>query len=153
MQGRATVSSPLSEHTHPHTYPAWTCSYRRASSGRWRATPGWPRTWTPRRRGRGCGTWPECLGVRSEGSTTSGPSTQLHSDGEDTTGNSEVPSKRPLASSSTGVDLTASAKELLTFGWLIPDILSDGNVLYLQPSKRRSNTTHLPQKCLFLGQP
>lgn len=48
-----------------NTHPEWTCSYRQASSGRWGAQPGWPRTWRLRRRGRGCGTWPECPGVCS----------------------------------------------------------------------------------------
>lgn len=56
--------------THQPTYPVWTCSCRRASSGRWRATPGWLRTSRPRRTGTGCGTWPECLGGRSVGKTT-----------------------------------------------------------------------------------
>lgn len=49
-----------------NTHPESTCSYRPASSGRWRVQPGWPRTWRLRRRGRGCGTLPECPGVCSD---------------------------------------------------------------------------------------
>lgn len=48
-----------------NTHPESTCSYRRASSDRWKVPPGWLRTWRLRRRGRGCGTLPECPGVCS----------------------------------------------------------------------------------------
>lgn len=84
--GFANTASKLKTHRRTHagaedaTYREWICSCRRASSDRWKAKPGSRKTWRPRRRGRGCGTLPECLGGRSEkGKTHTHTLTELQS--------------------------------------------------------------------------